>query len=80
MMATQYFISLFILFLPNINQCETSQPYVCLPGNVCYFGSWINETETNIRYASFQGIRYGKPPIGNLRFKSPEPYVPESDR
>ena len=53
---------------------------VCLHSDICYFGSWKNETETNIRYASFQGIRYGKPPIGNLRFKAPEPYVPETDR
>ena len=26
------------------------------------------------RFASFQGIRYAQPPVGGLRFKSPQPY------
>ena len=45
--------------------------------NVCYQGSW-KETPLGTQYASFQGIRYAEPPIGNLRFKSPLPYeIPE---
>ena len=27
------------------------------------------------RFASFQGIRYAQPPIGDLRFKSPQPFI-----
>ena len=43
--------------------------------DVCYNGSWIETLET--KYASFQGIPYAQPPIGSLRFKSPQPFKPE---
>ena len=45
--------------------------------NVCYQGSW-KDSANGTKFASFQGIRYAEPPIGNLRFKSPQPYkIPE---
>ena len=56
---------------------STSQklPTICLDNNVCYEGSW--QSLVNSRYASFQGIRYAQPPIGELRFKDPLPYNTE---
>ena len=50
-------------------------PTICLDNEACYKGSWINTQKT--RFASFQGIRYGHPPIGDLRFKSPHIYNAE---
>ena len=32
------------------------------------------ESDYNTTFASFQGIQYAQPPIGDLRFKSPLPY------
>ena len=43
---------------------------ICL-GPTCFTGSWIT-TDAGLKYASFQGIRYAKAPIGNLRFKPPQ--------
>ena len=43
---------------------------------VCYIGSWKRHyLLPSVNYASFQGIRYAQPPIGKLRFKSPEPFI-----
>ena len=36
-------------------------------------GSWMT-TENGNRYAAFHAIKYAKDPIGNLRFKPPEPF------
>ena len=54
--------------------CQT-YPTVCMDGDVCYRGAWLNSTMS--KYASFQGIRYAVPPIGDLRFKSPQKYMEE---
>ena len=48
-------------------------PTICVLGSACYQGSWLNGTNTT--FASFQGIRYAQPPVGKLRFKSPQPYL-----
>ena len=53
------------------------QPTVCLENyGDCYMGSWSTK---DIGFASFQGIRYAQPPIGDLRFKPPEPLKPSDD-
>merc|ERR1711936_1564653 len=62
-----------ILFaLPIISFCQ-DLPTICLQKGACYQGSWMDSL--NSKYASFQGVRFAQPPIGNLRFKSPEPYI-----
>ena len=62
---------LVLSFLPAIAFSQTF-PTICVVGSACYQGSWINGITST--FASFQGIRYAQPPIGNLRFKSPQPY------
>ena len=32
-------------------------------------------TALGTRFATFQAIRYGQAPVGELRFRSPEPYT-----
>ena len=45
---------------------------------VCYIGSWKRHyLLPSVNYASFQGIRYAQPPVGKLRFKPPEIFVPK---
>ena len=67
---------LLIIFASALvgTHCQ-SRPSVCLPGEICYEGAWMNSEAT--QYASFQEIRYAVAPIGNLRFQSPVKYVPE---
>ena len=71
---------LLVLLLPAVVLTENS-PKVCLEepssdgldGGACFKGQWVTTNEGN-RYASFQQIRYAQPPIGELRFKSPQPF------
>jgi len=49
-----------------------SEPTVCLEEGVCFHGSWIKTSGQ--QFSSFQAIRYGKPPTGELRFRKPQPY------
>ena len=70
MKTTLIFITILIGFSKAQKTCFDNQ-------NVCYQGSW-KDTPQGTQFASFQGIRYAEPPIGNLRFKSPVPYkMPE---
>ena len=48
---------------------------VCIKPGICYQGSWIDSG--NKRFASFQGIRYALPPVGDLRFKPPQTFIEE---
>ena len=51
---------------------QQNNPTICLESGACYEGSW--KIYGNLKYASFQGIRYAQAPVGNLRFKLPLPY------
>ena len=56
-----------VIFLQSYLTFGENKPISCLENGACYIGSWIQGQ--GARYASFQGIKYGQAPIGNLRFK-----------
>ena len=63
---------MILLLLLFVAQVFANNPQVCLDNaETCYIGSWLS-TSTGLEYQSFQGIRYAKAPIGELRFKAPE--------
>ena len=47
-------------------------PSVCTGAGGCYRGAWM-ETKQGKEFASFQGIRYAAPPVGEFRFLRPRP-------
>ena len=57
---------IFFLFLPILLTKGQAQPTICLNQGACYLGSWA-KTDKGTKYATFQGIRYAQPPIGDLR-------------
>ena len=64
-----YLICLLSLITVSFSQ---ESPLVCLDTTgTCYQGGWYSTSE--IQFASFQGIRYAQPPLGNLRFMPPKP-------
>ena len=70
---------MFILlssFLGILNHSGASNlevvPSICLKTGACYQGVW--KIYDDLRYASFQGIRYAQAPSGNLRFRPPVAY------
>ena len=63
------FILLFLSLFPA-NSLSQSNPKVCLD-SICFTGSLIT-TNKGLKFASFQGIKYGQAPIGKLRFKPPQ--------
>ena len=72
-MKLQFILLFFLPFcaLSHMTPITT----VCLNDHTCYQGGWWNQG--SIGFASYQGIRYALPPIGDLRFKAPLPYIPE---
>ena len=56
---------------------EEEKPLVCQATGTCYQGGW-NSTSDGMRYAAFQGIRFAQAPLGNLRFKPPQPLSNEN--
>ena len=65
-----------LLCLLFISQVFASHPEVCLENaDTCYKGSWISTSSGSMQYRSFQGIKYAKAPIGDLRFKAPEKHT-----
>ena len=52
----------------NFNLIQ-SEPVVCKKGGACFHGSWLKDSTEEFTFASFQGIRYGQAPVGDLRFK-----------
>ena len=68
---------LLLIFILSLGLAE-EYPTVCLEQEgTCYKGSWLTSPSNNVRYATFQGIKYAQPPIGELRFKSPQPLYPK---
>ena len=69
-------IILLLSFLIILNHSGASNledaPNICLETGACYQGVW--KVYDDLRYASFQGIRYAQAPSGNLRFKPPVAY------
>ena len=65
-----YSILFLLCLFPLLSHGQTTPPTICL-GTTCFTGSWIY-TSKGLKYASFQGIKYAKAPIGNLRFKPPQ--------
>ena len=63
-----HFIFLYSLFAFTSAQ---ESPFVCLDSTgTCYHGGWYPDPVTS--FASFQGIRFAQPPVGNLRFMPPK--------
>ena len=60
-------IFLLAIFLQKHFILGENKPITCLNHGACYIGSWVEDQ--GARYASFQGIKYGQAPKGNLRFK-----------
>ena len=73
------YLSAIILLIQILVSSSQNSPTVCLEEGVCYEGAWINyiDGNSNKRFASYQGIRYAQPPLNNLRFLPPQPYVTE---
>ena len=44
---------------------------------ICYQGGWISSSCGEGKFESYQGIRYGVSPVGDLRFKAPRPFIPD---
>ena len=65
----------FILISVAISKICNADPIVCVPQGSCYKGSY-SESYEGRQTSSFQGIRYAEPPVGELRFKAPQPYNP----
>lgn len=64
---------LLCFYLPISILCD---PIVTTEKGVCYKGKWTKNGQNEERFASFQGIKYGQDPVGNLRFKAPKPFNP----
>ena len=74
------YLSAIILLIQILVSSSQNSPTVCLEEGVCYEGAWINyniDGNSNKRFASYQGIRYAQPPLNNLRFVPPQPYIAE---
>ena len=58
---------LLLIFTSSLSFAE-EYPTVCLEqGGTCYKGSWLKSPSNNVTYATFQGIKYAQPPVGELR-------------
>ena len=71
-MSTFHQILKFLLFFPLLVKAQDS-PTVCNDQGTCYKGSWILP-----EIATFQGVRYAEPPIGEKRFTPPVPISQEN--
>ena len=63
---------LFCISLIPLLTSGQNFPRVCLETEQCFEGSW--KIYGDLKYASFQGIRYAEPPVETLRFKPPLPF------
>jgi len=63
-----------LLLLPSLSVGQ-ADPTICLDTTgTCYQGAWMM-SDNGARYASFQGIQYARHPVGELRFKPPQPFI-----
>merc|ERR1719339_294061 len=58
---------------PFQSQEDPPAPVACVVHGTCYQGKWTN-TIAGKPYASFQGVQYAQPPLGELRFRNPQPF------
>ena len=65
---------LILMVLPLLAQGQ-EEPTICFNNGACFEGTWISSLGAT--FASFQGIRYAKPPINEFRFRSPFPHIYE---
>ena len=77
-------LTLLLIIVPLLVRTQQTSPTVCLDHGACYIGSWLESSYQYLcppchkfKYATFQGIKYAKAPIGDLRFKAPQPHYEE---
>lgn len=66
--------SLLIIYTVTSVLSEVSQPKVCIDDG-CILGKYYTSQKGN-EYEAFLGVPYAKPPVGELRFKNPQPVEP----
>ena len=64
-MRVDFKVFKYLLLFPFLLKAQDS-PTVCLNQGTCFKGSWIEP-----EIATFQGIRFAEPPVGENRFKPP---------
>jgi len=75
--AVIFFVFLALCVAQEVEKDEKETSRVCtFPSVACYEGSVLLSAQGN-RYLSFQGIRFGKSPTGELRWQLPVAYQPE---
>ncbi|XP_058123518.1 juvenile hormone esterase-like [Anopheles ziemanni] len=62
---------LLILYCFGGTEAYSKWPRVCIKDG-CLRGTWLRDS-VDSPYAAFLGIPFAKPPVGDLRFKNPQP-------
>jgi len=66
-------VFLLVCIFFNRDASSTDFPTVRVSTSLGEIEGTFLETETGLQFPAFRGIPYAKPPIGELRFKKPEP-------
>ncbi|PSN30851.1 hypothetical protein C0J52_16132 [Blattella germanica] len=64
------------VLLSTVNLCLCQEDTVTVKIDQGELRGKVDNTINGFKYYSFQGIPYAKPPVGSLRFKSPQPADP----